>query len=239
MSFIPENILIFDISSDFAQFRKYFTNMSPLTFSIPPRTAIAGILGAIIGIDKQENPENFLRSNSFISMKVINPVRKTKIPTNYIKTIKKTHFARFEQHKPTNVEYLKNPCFRIFVSHQDKNLYQKLKENLSEHRSVYTLNLGISSCLANFSWVGEFDVTRKKCDGNVAVTSIAPKDVIENITLTQDTTVQQCTLPNLMQNDREVTEYREFLFEVNGACVSVQTPEVFEIRQTRENILGM
>ena len=239
MSFIPETVLMFDISSDFAQFRKYFTNMSPLTFAIPPRTVIGGILGAIIGIDKLENPEMFSRAISFIALKVLNPVRKTKIPTNYIKTTKKTHFGRFEQHKPTNVEYLKSPSFRIFASHQDKTLYKKLKFNLSEHRSFYTLNLGVSACLANFTWIGESEIKRKKCDQDVLIASIVPKDLIKGITLTQDIALQQCTLPNLMQNDREVMEYREFLFEINGACIPVQTNEYFEVRQTRENILGM
>ena len=239
MSFIPENVLIFDISSDFAQFRKYFTNMSPLTFAIPPRTVIAGILGAILGIDKHDNPEVFSRANSFISLKIVHPVRKTKIPTNYIKTIKKTHFARFDQHKPTNVEYLKNPCFRIFVSHQDRAIYQKLEFNLSEHRTVYTLNLGISSCLANFLWIGKFNLVRKKGEKDVAITSIVPKDMIQDIKLTNNIAVQQCTLPNLMQNDREIVEYREFLFEVNGACITVKIPEYYEINQTKEKILGM
>ena len=60
---IPEKILCFELFGDYAQFRKFFTNMSPLSFSIPPRTVLSGIVGAILGIDKQVNPEQIGRAH--------------------------------------------------------------------------------------------------------------------------------------------------------------------------------
>ena len=54
-----KTILVFDIFGDYAHFRKYFTNMSPTTFVVPPRTVLTGIIGALIGISKEENPESF------------------------------------------------------------------------------------------------------------------------------------------------------------------------------------
>ena len=48
-----KEILIFDIQSEYGHFRKYNTTTSPLTYSIPTRTAIAGILGAILGMERE------------------------------------------------------------------------------------------------------------------------------------------------------------------------------------------
>lgn len=61
----PTKILCFELFGDYAQFRKFFTNMSPLSFSIPPRTVLMGIIGAMLGVDKAENPEHFTPQDSF------------------------------------------------------------------------------------------------------------------------------------------------------------------------------
>lgn len=237
MFFKPEKILVFDIYADYAQFKKYFTNMSPLTFSMPPRTVLCGILGALIGIDKNKNPECFSKENSFVSAKTNNQIKKVKLPTNYLKTTSKEHFSKFEQHKPTNVEYLKNPSFRVYVAHKDKDIYQKIKQNLTEHKSVYTLNLGISSCMANFSFAGEFEVSSNQ--GIADFISIVPKELVKNIVFNEAVILQQCTLPNFMLNDREVIEYREFLYEVNGNKISCEVEDYFTITGRGDNIVGM
>ncbi len=233
-----QSILVFDIFADYAQFKKYFTNMSPLTFPLPSRTVISGIIGAIIGIDKGENPESFSKKKSFIALKINNSARKIKLPTNYLKTVSKTHFSKFKEHKPTNVEYLKNPSYRIYFYHKENGIYEKLKNNLEKHKSVYTLNLGISSCLANFSYIGEYKVQKKK-SSSVRISSVIPNDKIKNIIFEDKVVVQKCTLPNIMLNDREVTEYKEFLYEVNGNKVSVDIEKYYRINDLGENIIEM
>ena len=48
-----KEVLIFDIQGEYGHFRKYNTTTSPLTYSIPTSTAIAGILGAILGMERE------------------------------------------------------------------------------------------------------------------------------------------------------------------------------------------
>ncbi len=233
-----KKILVFDIFADYAQFKKYFSNMSPLTFAIPPRTVVGGILGAFVGIDKKNNPEHFSNNNSFIALKINNSIRKIKLPTNYLKTISKNHFSKFDEHKPTNVEYLKNPSFRIYVSHTDRIIYEKLKNNLKQHKSFFTLNLGISSCLANFVFVGEFEA-ELFMSSEVYIDSIIPKNEVKEIGFDNNIMIQQNTMPNLMLNDREVTEYKEFIYEINGNKIKTFVKKYYHILETGENIIGM
>jgi len=57
-------VLVFDVSSDYAHFRQPYSTTSSLTYAIPPRTAIFGLIGAILGIDSG----GFGRSNHFKSL---------------------------------------------------------------------------------------------------------------------------------------------------------------------------
>ena len=40
------------LSGRFAHFRRFYANASPLTYDLPPRTALAGLIGAIMGWDE-------------------------------------------------------------------------------------------------------------------------------------------------------------------------------------------
>ncbi|MDI3548462.1 MAG: CRISPR-associated protein Cas5h [Halanaerobiales bacterium] len=71
-------VLAFDLKGDYAHFKKYYTTTSPLTFSLPPKTVIYGIVGAILGFSKErDNKEYYLNffqdKKCSIGIKVINP----------------------------------------------------------------------------------------------------------------------------------------------------------------------
>ena len=50
-------VLIFDISSNIAMFRKPYTTTSLISYPFPPPTAVAGLLGAMTGLDNQADSE--------------------------------------------------------------------------------------------------------------------------------------------------------------------------------------
>ncbi len=45
-------ITVFDLYGKFAHFRKFYTNSSSLTYLIPPRTTIEGIIAALLGYER-------------------------------------------------------------------------------------------------------------------------------------------------------------------------------------------
>ena len=49
----PE-VTVFDVWAPFAYFRKPFTTTSALTFNFIPRSAIEGLIGAILGIRRKD-----------------------------------------------------------------------------------------------------------------------------------------------------------------------------------------
>lgn len=235
-----EKVLAFNLFGDFAQFRKHFTNMSPLTFSIPSRTTLVGIIGAIVGIQKNENPEIFCPDKCFIALSIINPPKKIKLPINYLIVKSTKHFSNYENHKPTNVEFLKDAGFRIYFWHSDGNIYQSLKDNLEQHRSFYTVSLGISNCLANFEYLGEFDVLEKMNNNDIcSITSVIPSEKVKSIALNEEIDIQNVTLANAMKNNREVYEYKSYLYEATGKPICVNIDNFIHIPDLRINVHGL
>lgn len=236
----PDRILCFELFGDYAQFKKFFANMSPLSFSIPPRTVLTGIIGAILGIDKQVNPETFNEINSFIALRLLSPVKKTKLAHNYIKTDNSINkLFVFEEHKPTNVEFLKDVRYRIYFSCTEYDRYNKLKELLKSHCCYYTVSLGISGCLANFEFLGEFGIEANPSGSRQKVNTVIPFSIIEEIFLEDTLNLQKVVIPAFMNNQREVIKYEEVLFEQNGAPIDVIVKDnTYLVRELQDVIHG-
>lgn len=234
----PDKILVFDLKGDYAQFRKFFTNMSPLSFSIPPRTVLTGIIGALIGSDKETNPECFTKDNSFVALRLMGPVSKARIAHNYLKVTSDKHFYRFEQHKPTNVEFLKNVHYRVYFNHTDENIYGTLKQNLMEHKTYYSISLGISGCLADFVYLGEFIPESISIDDYIIFDSVLPTASINRLDLSGQLRLQKVVLPSVMKNDREVIAYDEVIYDMDGKTLRAKiTDEAYKIG-TGETVHG-
>lgn len=218
-------VLLFDLYADYAQLKKYYTTMSPLSFAIPPGTVIRGILGALIGIEKSKAPEYFHEVD--LSLRLINPVKKVNIPENLLKTTSKKHFSRFENHKPTNIEFAKDVRYRIYLKTEQKEIYDQIKERLINHSSVYTLSVGISEALANFDNVEE-TYTEKLIDKSVLIHSIIPTDFISSLNF-DDREIFTVTLPMKMKNDREIIEYREFAYGRSGQPIEAKVEQAVKL----------
>ena len=59
------SIVSFRYHAKFGHFRKPYSNVSSLSYPFPPRTALAGLIGAILGVPKAEVP---LRKELFNSL---------------------------------------------------------------------------------------------------------------------------------------------------------------------------
>ncbi len=81
-------VLVFEVWGEYGHFRKHYTTTSPLTFSIPSRTALTGLIGAIIGLPKEEYLGYFRRKRAQIGVRLMAPVKKVRFSENLIDTKK-------------------------------------------------------------------------------------------------------------------------------------------------------
>lgn len=236
-------VVVFDIWGEFAHFRKFFTTSSPLTFSFPPPPTVRGMVGAILGLSKNEYIE--ITNRSSVGISLLSPVKKIRFGLNLIFT--KGSGGKFE---PTlfrdkkgdrsktlrtqiQAEFLKDVKYRIYLAGDDK-LLDSLMKYLPYHKTEYTLSLGLSECLADFKFVGEFEAEHLKETDSVR--SVISTSNIENLNLEIPMKLVKERVPVFMNTDRAVLKYENIVLEATGKEMRGSFKNVFRIKELGENI---
>jgi len=149
-----------------AHFRKYYTSASALSYTIPPKTTIVGLLAGMLGMQRDTYYDAF--NDWSIGIEVVSPVRKIFQKMNYLKVenaIKiglntnnleitgvnnRTQIA-VELLIPENIrsEVL---TFKIYIGTKqtDDDNFTKLKNCLKDYRFEYGFALGTANMLGYF-----------------------------------------------------------------------------------------
>jgi CRISPR-associated protein Cas5h len=209
--------LIFEVRGEWAHFRRYYTTTSPLTFPAPPRTTVIGILGAILGIDKNQNPKHFTPSKCHLAVTILNPIQTFRLKENWRQGASGPEaFATAR----VPVELVRNPRYRIFVQHSDSELLDRLRSCVEKAESYFTPCLGITECLAEVSfvdWIEQKDFVEGNL-GPVMCTSVAPRSAADPDLLAMEGQAYHLvehTFPYEGTVDRQFTHHR-VLMERNG-----------------------
>ncbi len=240
-----KRVIIFDVWGDYAHFRRFYTTTSPLTFPIPPRTVLCGLIGAIIGLEKENNEylRYFRLSDASVGLRLLNPVKKVIIAENLIhtKNAKGPGMNLITERTQINLEFLKNPKYRIYFHHTDENIYQELKGNLRSHRSVYTPCLGLSENIANFKFIDEYKVKSEATGEYVQINSVLPTEKIaEHQGINFDSVGEYFSikLPVELNTERIVTKYSNIFFERTGKPVEAKLiSSYWRVEETDENFV--
>lgn len=228
-----DNVLVFDVWGEYAHFRKYYTTTSPLTFSIPPRTAICGLIAGIIGIDKNAYLKDFTKEKADIAVRILAPVKKVRVAENLIDTKHSLMMSRIKNRTQIRFEFLKDAKFRIYFHHTGSEIYTKTLEFLKHHKCVYTPCLGLSEHIANFGFVGE--IKCEKVDDNsdfVRIDSVIPSPNGSHVEIDFDRDDGEYfteTIPIEMEEDRTLREYSNVTFERKCAPISAKVERFWEL----------
>lgn len=239
-----KEVLIFDIQSEYGHFRKYNTTTSPLSYSIPTRTAIAGILGAILGMERELRdgvyPEGaepvqefFSKERSDIAVQIMHPVKKENIGFNLINT--KMSFYDLTKAGRTQIEFelVKDVHYRIYLAMEDKSKYEELSERIIHKKHHFTPYLG----LAQFTTIVEFvqKTTAMQINGNgdfaeiVTAVNMSKLQGEPPVEFQREYFYSANNMPIAMNRNREVLEYSEVLIEKNGKPLKVKVSEYYAI----------
>ena len=227
-----EKALVFDIWANHAYFRKGFTATSTISYPFPSRTTIAGLVSAILGLERDSYYDLFRKDNSKVSIQILNPIKKFRVNLNYINTKEGFLLSDIKnQGKRTQIqaEFLKDVKYRIYLYLQNKKVMNQLFDLISNHKSVYTPCLGISECLANFQMVGDdfLEVEDGVIESEVLIDSIVPQS--SEIVIESGKKYGIIKSPGFMNQKRVVTSYLEHYYEENGKPIKISSNDYFKI----------
>ena len=106
-----DKLIVFDIWGRYAHFKKIYVTTSALSYGVPFKTSVYGLVGAILGLDNHKNDylNHFHESNCKIGIRVINPVKLQRINVN----LSDKPGPIIGNRKPTMVEFVTDPHYRI------------------------------------------------------------------------------------------------------------------------------
>jgi len=237
------DVIVFDIWGDYGHFKKFHTTASPLSFSFPPPTAVIGIIAAILGIDKESYWQEFSLNNTRVAVKIMTPVKKIRTGVNVIETKSAGPMLnRIKQRSQIKYEYLKDAHYRIYFSHNDVKLMNRLHEMLSAHKTVYTLSLGTAQMLADFTFVGRYKAQELYGKEYVQVHSVLPlpHDIEANnkmLMFEENRHYAKEVVSTRMSPDRKVLDYKTVLFDMNALPVTTKLEGILKVGS--ENVVFM
>lgn len=194
----------FEITAPIAMFRRPYTTTSSVSFSMPPPTAVAGLLGAIIGLNNGSYEAAYSAKywnemkGTQIALSIINPISWYSTTINFwnLKEPQKSPHIRVKH------QFIRQPRYRIYVH---GGLEDRLRYHLEKGTFIYTPCLGTAYAIADIEYLGHFSlkpVNEKK----IALISVMPLPENENIKIDISATksVFRDTLPFCLSVERQL-----------------------------------
>jgi CRISPR-associated protein Cas5h len=170
-----KELISFDWCGKMAHFRKFYSNASALSHSIPPRTTVLGLLASIAEIERDSyyfDTKYEVFNSLKIGVQILNPVRKINQKFNYLKIVKDGAseeslatdlndlyiFRGYSNRKQVSTELIvphsirdKDSLvkYRIFVGFPDSDepVFTTLKANLTREYYPFGVCLGAANML--------------------------------------------------------------------------------------------
>lgn len=238
-------MLIFDIWGRYAHYKKIYATTSALSYIIPSKTALYGYVGAILGLEKFDNAylDAFLPGACRLGIQVVNPIVMQRVNTN-LHPHDKGLIKASQNRKPTTMEYVYSPKYRIFFTHRDKALFEELEVHLKNHTAVYTPTLGLANLLSDFQWAGTVEIEEKQLaqPRTIEVESAIPREAFVRFDLAPkigNEIVEYSQFAVEVNTSREVTQRTDVLIDRNGKPIRVQVNfyHTFQQNGTEHNIV--
>lgn len=212
-------ILAFDIWGEYAHYKKIYATTSAVSYCLPTKTSLYGYISAILGFEKKNNQylKYFQDKECLIGIQIMKPIVMQRININLRAT-----FGRMKQtdnRKPTMMEFVYLPKYRIYFFHSQPDIYEQLSERLQAKEAVYTPTMGLASLISNFEFIGEFEASLQKfSDKVVSIQTVIPKKHFERFDAEAFNTkhteiVEQSMFAIEMDIQRNVTERDDILLE--------------------------
>lgn len=240
------DILIFDIKGRFAHFRKFYTNSSSLSYSVPPRTVLQGLIAAVLGIERDGYYEKFSGNNFKAAIRKLNATRKIMQTVNYMKATTASELVSPKEHTQIPFEIItsnEGVAYRVYIAMTDKELMKELTERIKHKRYVYMPYLGAAPFSCSLEYVDCVEGLELKTEEPVVLSTLIPSEVIIRGGLDlkyADYMLVREKMPVEFLSNRAIGKVSSYIFDERGAAVRSKINSSYitlRYKDTSENIL--
>jgi len=235
-----KSLLVFDLVGPMAHFRKFYSNSSSLSYRIPPRTVLTGIIAALLGCERDEYYEELTLERARIGVALKTPVRTLMQTVNYLYT-KNEGWDGSKGHTQIPVELVlprpPMPLLRycIYFAHANDELVDDLYRQLREEHYRYPLYLGLTECPA---WVespqlyqhDELRILHAPKELLLIGTAVPVRRLAGDVKLQEGLRIYKDRMPFDFHTDRRLKSVDEVLWEAEGRPMQLMLQgEVFQL----------
>lgn len=169
-------VLVFDLKGSVAHFRRPDTTATYASYPVITRTALRGLLGAILGLRE-------FHGKSWAGIQLLAPVRTS---MQELSLLGKGFLAKGEtknsMNRPTSIELVVEPAYRIYY-HGDYR--DELTRRISEGLSHYHTYLGSAFALTFPRFVGDWDLPEVRLEEGeeYLCRTVLPTHVVKQLTV--------------------------------------------------------
>jgi len=225
----------FRLSGDYTLFKKPFANNQPQSFVIPPKTAILGMIGAIMGWSKSDYIDMLPFDTFKYGVRLLtSKIKKDLIGINLMQG-KSAKFTFNEnplrnppdrgQRSPTRFEFLKDMEWEIFLIIDNKKIESELFDRLFSKKFIYNPNLGLQSLFAKI-----------ECSKNDLISLEIAKEINDNIytsfdknlikfKITKPVAFYNELIPVAFEKDRSLPQTKEMISFVGDYEIIITNKE--------------
>ena len=229
-------VISFIWRAKYGHFLKAGANRNSLTYPIPPKTAIIGLLGAILGLEKGQAQTKL---NLLVSISGCPPkkfwhkaiLRKDPpAPLPYTVTVKMAGMKNPRPEKPTliNQEWLWKPSFLISIAlPEQQETFNELEYRLKNQQYYYSPSMGLSELIAHLDYQ-ETNLATALGQGSYQIDGFFPDYAANLIPATNDSVVQLIRMPVNLDSDR-LFHHENIYLERSGKAISVETNNAWQV----------
>lgn len=147
------NIIKFRLSGDYGHFKIPYTNNNPLTYSFITKTALMGLIGAVVGIERVKMRRLFpILCDSLKYSLSFNGEFRKEVISSYCYNFNNITKRDRPNTSPKPTEHLKKPDWNIYIaldensSEEVKGIFECFCDNINNGIYVWAPTLGTKQC---------------------------------------------------------------------------------------------
>jgi len=220
-------VIIFDLQGKFAHFRKFFTTSSSLSYSVPPRTTIAGLIAAILGRERDSYYAEFASDKLQIAVRKMGKTRKFMQTLNYIKATSTKDLIAPKLHTQIPFEIVTGEPgvhYRVYVAHQNVELLDEIYERVCKSKYIYPPYLGVAPFAAHLTPIAQSEAQPIETKDYIPVSTVIRQDYIaaDGIKIEDASCLLKEKMPTDFDAGRCIKSVNSYIYDENGRVINIK-----------------